>query len=246
MCAHSKNDGKHTKGLPEIHSKVIIDSIARTVALFSTAFAFSVSAAIPNDLSVCSSDLSVCSSSRVPVSIRLLLDKISMFFNPSGNITELRFPVTITEPASGKKVSKDLIPDALFGLEYHTPAGSRFRFFAVECDRATEPATTHNFNRKSWLRSVHQYREYVANGRYREHLKLTAPLLVLNVASDRQRQEKMLSVIEKEAGTAGNSYLLFQHWDDFGPVFRPPSPRDELLEERWQRAGRKDFLISEP
>lgn len=160
--------------------------------------------------------------------------------------TELRHAVEITDPRSGQRIKKDLIPDALFGLEYHTDSGNRFRFFAVECDRATEPATTTNFNRKSWLRSLLQYREYVGGGAYRDHLKLTAPLLVLNVTTDAKRQSRMLSITGKESGDNGNAYLLFQVCNAFGPVFRPPNPLHQILEGPWQRAGRKEFRIDQP
>lgn len=156
--------------------------------------------------------------------------------------TELRYPVSIDDPKRGV-VTKDLIPDALFGLEYHTPEGSRFRFFFVECDRATEPATSQNFNRKSWLRSLRQYEEYIGRGRYKEHLKLKSPLLVLNVVPDEARLQQLLSVIEKEAGGGGNAYQLFQMIDGFGPVWRPPSPVGKLLGRSWVRAEREEFWI---
>lgn len=160
--------------------------------------------------------------------------------------TELRYPISINDPKTGATVTKDLIPDALFGLEYHTEEGSRFRFFLVECDRATEPATTKNFNRKSWLRSLRQYEEYIVRGRYREHLKLKSPLLVLNVVPDETRLKQLLAVTEKEAENGGNQYQLFQTIDGFGPIFRPPSPIDELLERPWRRVGRDKFRVDRP
>ncbi|MEQ9180243.1 MAG: replication-relaxation family protein [Nitratireductor sp.] len=156
---------------------------------------------------------------------------------------ELRYPVTFAESGSGRSITKDLMPDAVFGLEYHTDAGSRFRFFAVECDRATEPATTTNFNRKSWLRSLLQYRSYIGNRGYQDHLELTAPLLVLTVVSDEQRLDRMLKVTSDEAGAHGNAYMLFQVASDFGPVFRPPPAMTTLLSGHWRRAGAPNFRI---
>ncbi len=131
-------------------------------------------------------------------------------------------------------------------LEYHTPAGSRFRFFAVECDRATEPLKSGNFNRKSWMRNFLQYREYVGKGLYKDHLDLSAPLLVLNAISDEKRLDKMIAVTEKEVGESGNSYLLFRYIQDFGPVFRPPNPIEELTRSPWRRAGQEGFRIDRP
>lgn len=103
--------------------------------------------------------------------------------------TELRYKTIISEPSTGRDHGKDLVPDALFGLEYRTEQGSRFRFFMVEADRATEPTTSSNFNRKSFLRSLLQYERYVGQGEYRAHLELTAPLMVLNVSADGKRTE---------------------------------------------------------
>ncbi|MCB9947261.1 MAG: replication-relaxation family protein [Rhodospirillaceae bacterium] len=157
--------------------------------------------------------------------------------------TELRYPVAFTDPGTGRAIEKDLIPDAVFGLQYQTPEGRRFRFFAVECDRATEPTTTGDWGRKSWLRSLLQYRTYIAGGRYRDHLRLTAPMLVLNVVTDEKRLSKLITATEKEAGDGGNAYLLFRCCDAFGPVFRPPSPLYDLLDEPWPRAGREPFKI---
>lgn len=187
--------------------------------------------------------------SCVTASIELgTLERPDLTFIPQHRIlaragAELRYPVTFADPGSGRPITKDLMPDAVFGLEYHTDAGSRFRFFAVECDRATEPATTANFNRKSWLRSLLQYRSYIGGRGYRNHLNLTAPLLVLAIASDAQRLDRMLKVASDEAGANGNAYMLFQVAADFGPVFRPPPIMTDLLSGQWQRAGAPNFRI---
>lgn len=157
---------------------------------------------------------------------------------------DLRHPVTTTDPASGRRFTKDLIPDAVCGLRYHTPDGDRFRFFVVEADRATEPITSANWNRKSFERNLLQYDAYVARGAYREHLGLTAPLLVLNVLSDAARARRMRDFVAKRF-PAGNSFMLFQVWSDFGPVFRPPNPRSKLLEQGWERGGLPQFRIDE-
>ncbi len=148
--------------------------------------------------------------------------------------TELRCSVTVTDPSSGNRYEKNLLPDAIFGLEYVNNGTSKYRFFVVEADRSTEPATTTNFNRKSFLRSLLQYQQYVEGGLYRKHLGLTAPLLVLNVTTDEKRVAKMLDVTAK-LFPEGNSYMLFQHWDDFGTIFKPPGVNLDLLERAWER-----------
>lgn len=88
-----------------------------------------------------------------------------------------------------------------------------------------------------------QYRAYIGGGRYREHLKLTAPLLVLDVTIDETLLRKILALTEQQAGAAGSAYHLFQSWDAFGALWRPPDPRLELLYRPWLRAGQMPYLI---
>ncbi len=158
---------------------------------------------------------------------------------------DLRCTVTITDPATGYRFDKDLLPDALFGLRYHTASGDRFRFFAVEADRATEPTTSSNWNRKSFERNLSQYDAYVAGGTYRQHLGLTAPLLVLHVLSDAVRKQRMVEFVA-DRYPHGNTFMLFQAWEDFGPVFRPPEPSPALLNGGWVRGGLEPFQIDQP
>jgi hypothetical protein len=154
----------------------------------------------------------------------------------------LRYPVSIIDPVTKRQITKDIIPDALFGLQYHTPEGDRFRFFAVEADRATEPTTSSNWNRKSFERNLRQYEAYVAGGVYKQHLKLTAPLMVLNVLSDRARMERMIECVSR-LYPRGNSFMLFQVWEVFGGAFRPPRPQSSLLDGDWRRGGLAPFRI---
>lgn len=152
--------------------------------------------------------------------------------------TDLETAVTI--PTMTRSIK--LIPDALFGIEHRTSKGSRFRFFVVEADRATEPLTSTNFNRKSALRSLHAYHAYIGAGRYQGHLKLTAPLLVLNVSSDLARTQKTVALYERTVSD-GISYQLFLAWSAFAPPFRPPEPNTDLLQGEWRRAGKGPFRI---
>ena len=121
-------------------------------------------------------------------------------------------------------------------LEYLTEAGSHFRFFSVEADRATVPATSANWNRKSFERNLLQYHTYVADGGYRGHLRLTAPLLVLTVSSDPARTARMIDFTARHY-PVGINYMLFQTWEDFCAPFRPPLAKHRLLSELWYRGG---------
>lgn len=187
--------------------------------------------------------------SSITASIQLAVDaRDDLQFISQADILErakadLSWPVTIVDPVAKRLMTKDLIPDALFGLEYKIANGSRYRFFAIEADRATEPLTSRNFNRKSALRNLLQYRAYIAEGAYKEHLNLSAPLLVLNVSSDLARTKRMIKLVS-EHSPGGNPYMLFQTWGAFAPPFRPPMPNCALLDRPWQRSGLGPFCIT--
>lgn len=155
----------------------------------------------------------------------------------------LRHHMHLPGAGGGAGIETVLEPDAVFGLEYHVSGQRRFRFFAVEADRATEPAASANFNRKSFVRSLQQYAMYVETGAYRQHLALSAPLLVLHVSSDPRRTARMVGIVV-DRHPQGNTYLLFQTWADFGPIFRPPVPRPALLLEGWYRGGLSPLVVA--
>jgi len=158
--------------------------------------------------------------------------------------TTLTCELRIPDQDTGKSLRKDLRPDALFGLTYHTSRGDRFRFFVVEADRGTEPVTSRNWNRKSFERHLAQYQAYVVGGAYKSHLSLTAPLLVLNVVPDEQRLKLMLRQTAKQLG--GCKYQLFQVFPEFAAPWRPPDPNPLLLQAGWARAGFSEFRIDRP
>jgi len=157
--------------------------------------------------------------------------------------TTLRHPTKIKDPESNRIFTKDLIPDALFGLEYHHQGENFYRFFLVEADRGTEPTTSRNFNRKSHQRNLAQYGDYIGTGQYKQHLKLTSPLLVLNVCSDETKLKKMIVVTGQASSPIGNSYMLFQLFEEFGQAFKPPKPNFKFLEQEWERSGKTGMRI---
>lgn len=189
-------------------------------------------------------------ASSITASIRLAAkERADLAYITQAEILEragsgLSCPVEIVEPTTKQRRKKALKPDALFGVAYETDTGRRYRFFVVEADRSTEPLSSRNFNRKSVLRNYLQYREYVGRGRYKEHLKLTAPLLVLNVCSDQARVERIQKLITDQ-GKGGNSYLLFQSWEEFAPPFRPPRPNSNLLVGLWHRPSKDPIIIAD-
>jgi hypothetical protein len=95
-----------------------------------------------------------------------------------------------------------LIPDQLFALDY----GGAFRAFALEVDRGTEPKTS-PANRKSWARSIDQYRQVIDQQLYRSHYGLTANLLVLWVFSTPSKQARFLEFLERLPGRIAATFL---------------------------------------
>ena len=157
--------------------------------------------------------------------------------------TNLSCPVTFRHPVTKQLMSTCLRPDALFGLEYHTSRGSRFRFFTVEADRSTEPLRSAKINRKSISNSFAQYATYIGGGDYKAHLKLTAPMVLLNVASSETRMRAMISVLETHQPHC--NYLLFQSWNDFTAPSRIPIPNEDFLDREWLRGAAGAVNIAE-
>ena len=175
------------------------------------------------------------------------LQDSNLTYIPGSTILEraqasLRYTVPFKNPKAGKMEKIDLIPDALFGLEYSNGGKKSYRFFLVEADRASEPSRATKFNRKSHLRNILQYREYVGGGLYKQHLKLTAGLLVLNVTTSEQTMRKMIE-LTSEVSPRGNTYMLFQCAGEFGRFFKPPKPILNLATHRWRRAELDDIDI---
>jgi hypothetical protein len=187
--------------------------------------------------------------SSITASIELAtLNNLSINYIPQHSIlaragATLRHPVPFTNPATGRIEERDLIPDAVFALEYARGAEKSYRCFVVEADRATEPSRASKFNRKSHLRNILQYREYVGRGLYKEHLGLSAGMMVLNVTTSEQTQAKMMELALETSEGRGNSYLLFRTAEQFGRYFKPAKPMTELLEGEWVRAGKPGFRI---
>lgn len=157
--------------------------------------------------------------------------------------TSLQWPTEICDPDSGAIFEKNLIPDAVFGLEYLTSAGKRYRFFALEADRATEPLRSAEIHRKSLLRHLLQYEDYIEAGGYRDHLQLTAPMMVLNVTTSEARAARMLT-LAAELFPDGNSYQFFQVWEAFGEAFAPPQPDSGFLNKDWRRVGNEAVCLA--
>lgn len=152
--------------------------------------------------------------------------------------TSLRFPVT----ADG--ATCDLIPDALFGLEYTSEGRKLYRFFLVEADRCTEPVRVSHRRRKSYERTVRQYAEFVGKGMYKGVLKLSAGIVVLNVTTSDSRKDVLISLTRELSVSRQNGYMLFATVPTFGRAFKPAQVLHQLFSTPWQRAESGSFFIS--
>ena len=159
--------------------------------------------------------------------------------------TSLRVPITIRNDKLARDEQHDLIPDAMFGLEYDDHGRKSYIFYLVEADRGTEPLRVKNLARKSYLRSIQQYRKLIGGKQYKSHFRLNAGLLVLNVTTSIERMNNLLELVSTASESGANTYLLFQTASCFGTYFRPPTPMVNLLNDPWQRAGHQPFSLTQ-
>ena len=123
-----------------------------------------------------------------------------------------------------------LIPDQLFALDY----GGRYRAFALEVDRGTEPKTS-PAKRKSWQRSIRQYALTMERNLGNVHYGLNAPLLSLWVFARPTDEVQFLKMVS-EAGRVISGAVLTTNWLVECPTELARAPRN-LLTCFWQRAS---------
>ena len=157
------------------------------------------------------------------------------------NPMELPCQVSFTFPRSmtTHRLSKPLIADAVFGIEYK-PTKS-FRFFALEADRNHEPVMRNNLSQTSYLRKLLQYRE-IAKGAYRTYWGLPN-LLVLNVTTSEAHMQNIMTLVSKLTEGKGASYLLFKTMPSLASFETAPLPDACMLTKPWSRAGFDPFEI---
>ena len=137
-------------------------------------------------------------------------------------------PITyIPRPIERFTVGTAVIPDQMFILEQ----GGKQRLMFLECDRGTEATESALINRKSWTRSISQYREIL------RQQTMTSMLLIVTVS--KAKQEGILKVIKDEYPN-GCSNILVTYVPEFGREFKPP-PVLDMLGRYWERASYPPF-----
>jgi hypothetical protein len=132
--------------------------------------------------------------------------------------------VPLAIPVAGRFV----IPDQLFAFDY----GGRFRTFALEVDRGTEPITS-PANRKSLVASVDAYTAMIQGDLGRAHYGIKSSLPTLWVFGTQKRASTFLDIVRSRAGKAASSFLVQTNAALHVPSSRPLT---DLFLGNWQRA----------
>ena len=150
------------------------------------------------------------------------------------------FPRDRTESAAF-----DLIPDALFGLAYAEPGGTKsYRFFALEAERENRVAAS-SLKQTSFLKKVLAYRDIAARETYRAQLGVPN-LVVLVVTGSMARIETMKKTIMDVTAGKGSGMFLFRPLPSLTEPFKAAVPATDLFSGPWLRAGYSDFVIDRP
>lgn len=124
-------------------------------------------------------------TSCVTSSIEIVAARDGVRYIPTNEILAIK-DVPLAIPVGYLK----LIPDQLFALDY----GGRFRAFALEVDRGTEPKFT-RAKRKSLSNSIDLYRKLIERQIHKSHYGLKVNLLVLWLFSSRTNEARFLEML---------------------------------------------------
>lgn len=128
-------------------------------------------------------------------------------------------------------------PDEVFML---TIDGKNVLIF-LEIDRGTEPTESENEKRKSWKRSVAQYKKLIGEKKYKELFGVTCGALLMVVTSSQAKKDGILRAVANEFDGKCN-YILVHHIPDFGCAFYLPKPQN-MMKVEWARCGHPPFKL---
>lgn len=131
-------------------------------------------------------------------------------------------------------------PDRWGGIRYLDTGG--VLLFAVEADCGTEPHNT-NTVRKSTARSVIQYESWVTSGQFKRDLGTSGGIVILNVTTTKARMCNMIGMAERTLKGGKASYLLYTYVQEFGAIYKPPTPFSELFSCDLYRPGMPAFTL---
>jgi hypothetical protein len=131
-----------------------------------------------------------------------------------------------------------LVPDAVFAIDY---GKSSFVAYALEADRNTEPLRNNRWQRKSDLRTIRQYRNFIAGRRYQRAYDRKADMMLLYITVSEGHARTFLSLVSEELGAP--AYIAVGVLEAFKTPFRPPAMPEHLVEGPLNRAGRESWSI---
>lgn len=152
---------------------------------------------------------------------------------------------TVPRTRKAYRTDRQLVPEAIFGLEYTVGGKKQYRFFALEADRNTEPVVRGNLHQSSYLRKILQYREIAARSIYKTQWGLPN-LLVLNVTTNDRHKQNIMGLVDELTGGRGSTSLLFKTMPSLASLEKAPLPVSDILTDAWHRAGHPDFFIDRP
>lgn len=133
---------------------------------------------------------------------------------------------------------KKLMPDSVFMLS----DGEKDLLVFLEIDRGTEATYATELTRKSWRRTISQYKEVIAGGMYKKHFGVTCGALLMIVTISKAKENGILKDIVAKEFPNGCSYILTTHIPEFGRIFHPPRMLD-MLGTTWNRWGQPAFCL---
>lgn len=139
---------------------------------------------------------------------------------------------------NGRTYSGKLCPDSLFGIRY---GADKYLYCAVEVDRSTEMIADPSFKRKSFLRSLLQYRQLIGTNLYQQAYGLQGGLIVLMLTTSERQLDRMLALTGEISQGRGNTFMFFKCLPDISQLIATPHP--SLLEAAWLRAGKPSVRL---
>ncbi len=130
----------------------------------------------------------------------------------------------------------NVVPDAIFGLEYRRDGRKSYRFFALEADRRTMPIVRTGGNGTSVLAKLTSYGHVFARESYRASLGIPN-LLVLTVTTDEMRCTEMVGKCASSLSDVRP--FLFRAWAG------TTAPETDLLSTPWKRPGLPPLCIAD-
>lgn len=156
-------------------------------------------------------------------------------------------PVTISHDFAGRtEIShRPIRPDALFGIEFRSDGRNTYRFFALEADRASEPAYRGNLEQSSYLRKLLQYREVLSTRAFRSYLGVPN-FEVLTVTTNDAHLRTIMNLFTEITNGDGNPHMLFRVVETGTSFERAPPPSPLMFNTPWIRVGHPETYINRP